>query len=253
MSLCEAETSVAAPLTSRLQTPYAVVETIKEGRCSLITAYVLVCFTLEYAMVQLFMASVMFSYGLKVGPNTYLIHDLFFTLVLALAISRTPPQTKLGKEIPPQRFFTKYFIFKLFSQLACFPAFQLIALRSLSSQSWYEKYDPNDDDPLNAWYATENSVVAFVGLVQVMIASVVSTIGAPFRMPWYSNYSHLVCLFLQGIFVVGQLFATHNAFTSEFLDIKPMPTDYCFLLVFIMLCNIVVSVGLEVFGSKYLM
>lgn len=41
VSLCEAETSVAAPITSRLQTPSAVVDTMKEGKCSLITAYVL--------------------------------------------------------------------------------------------------------------------------------------------------------------------------------------------------------------------
>jgi cation-transporting P-type ATPase 13A2 len=47
VSLCEAETSVAAPVTSRLQTPGAVVDIIKEGRCSLITSYVLVMFNVS--------------------------------------------------------------------------------------------------------------------------------------------------------------------------------------------------------------
>lgn len=60
VSLCEAETSVAAPITSRLQTPGAVVDVLKEGRCSLITAYVLISFNVMYAVIQLFMVCVSF-------------------------------------------------------------------------------------------------------------------------------------------------------------------------------------------------
>lgn len=245
VSLCEGETSVAAPITSRLQTPGAVIDTIREGRCSLITAYVLVCFTLEYAMIQLFMACNMYSYGLKIGDYTYLIHDLLFTLVLALIISRTPPSDTLGPSRPPQRFFTRHFLFKLFSQMICFPVFQLIALEALSRCNWYDEYDPSKDKPLSETYATENSTIAFVGLVQVMISSVVSTVGEPYRKAWYTNYPHVICLLVQTVFVIGQLLASHNAFTSDFLEIKPMNRDFCGVLVVIMLANTVVSLGLE--------
>jgi magnesium-transporting ATPase (P-type) len=249
VSLCEGETSVAAPITSRLQTPGAVIDTIREGRCSLITAYVLVCFTLEYAMIQLFMACNMYSYGLKIGDYTYLIHDLLFTLVLALIISRTPPSDTLGPSRPPQRFFTRHFLFKLFSQMICFPIFQLIALEALSRCSWYEKYDADQDKPLSETYATENSAIAFVGLVQVMISSVVSTVGEPYRKAWYTNYPHVACLLLQTVFVIGQLFASHNPFTSDFLEIKPMNRNFCGVLVVIMIANTAVSLALEKIGQ----
>jgi cation-transporting P-type ATPase 13A2 len=251
VSLCEAESSVAAPITSRHMTPWAVIETIKEGRCSLMTAYVLVCFTIEYAMIQLFMICNMFSFGLKIGSYTYLIHDLFFTLILALIISRTPPYPILGTHCPPQRFFTKYFLFKLFSQLICFPIFQLIAIRALSAQSWYTRYEPDTSDPLHETYADENSVIAFIGLVQVMIASVVSTVGPPYRMPWYTNRNHLICLVVQGVFIFGLLFASRNAFTTEFLKIKPMPVKFCFLLSFIGFCNAIVSGLLAHIGEYF--
>jgi len=44
VSLCDAETSVAAPITSKIQTPGSVIDVMIEGRCSLITAYVLILY-----------------------------------------------------------------------------------------------------------------------------------------------------------------------------------------------------------------
>jgi cation-transporting P-type ATPase 13A2 len=240
VSLCEAETSVAAPVTSRLQTPGAVVEVIKEGRCSLITAYVLVAFNIMYGTIQLFMAIMMYNFGLELGNNTYLIQDLFYTLVLGLAISITPPSQTLSKELPPQRFFTKYFCFKLFSQLICFPIFQLIALAALRRQSWYEKYDFGDD-PLSETYAYETSVIASLGLAQVMIASVVSTIDEPFRRNWYTNKYHVMALVFQTGFLLYQIFGRESYFMKEILEIRPLKIDFCWILILIILANCVVS------------
>ncbi|CAN0319787.1 unnamed protein product, partial [Ectocarpus fasciculatus] len=206
VSLCEAETSVAAPVTSRLQTPHAVVDVLKEGRCSLVTAYVLITFNIMYAVIQLFMVCMMYNFGLRVGDMTYLIQDLFFTLVLGLAIAITPPEKKLDSELPPQKFFTPYFCFKLVSQLICFPAFQLIALKVLEGQNFYDKYDSNGD-PLVDTYAYETSAIANMGLAQLMIASVVATVDHPFRMPWYTNMHHVGLLTVQGIFLLYQIFS----------------------------------------------
>jgi cation-transporting P-type ATPase 13A2 len=240
VSLCEAETSVAAPITSRLQTPGAVVEVIKEGRCSLITAYVLVAFNIMYGTIQLFMAIMMYNYGLELGNNTYLVQDLFYTLVLGLAISITPPCDVLKTEHPPQRFFTKYFCFKLFSQLICFPVFQLIGLAALRRQDWYTKYDFGDD-PLSETYAYETSVIASLGLAQVMIASVVSTIDEPFRKPWYTNKYHVSALVVQGGFLAYQIFGRSSYFIKEILEVRPLKIEFCWILVLIILANCVVS------------
>lgn len=240
VSLCEAETSVAAPVTSRLQTPGAVVEVIKEGRCSLITAYVLVAFNIMYGTIQLFMAIMMYNFGLEIGNNTYLIQDLFYTLILGLAISITPPSQTLSKELPPQRFFTKYFCFKLFSQLICFPIFQLIALEALKRQSWYVKYEFGSN-PLSETYAYETSVVASMGLAQVMIASVVSTIDEPFRRNWYTNKYHVMALVFQTGFLLYQIFGRESYFMREILEIRPLKIDFCWILILIMIANCVVS------------
>ena len=236
VSLCEAETSVAAPITSRYQTPGSVVDVIKEGRCSVITAYVLVSFNIMYATIQLFNAIMMYHYGLLVGNNTYLIQDLFYTLFLGLAISITPPAETLGNKLPPLRFFTKYLFLKLFLQLLCFPIFQVIILEVLSNQSWYVKYDCNNN-PLQDTLSYETSVIASTGLFQLIIASIVSCIDKPFRQEWYKNKYHLTAIFFQTVFLIYQIFSRKNYFTYQVLEIQSLPFHFCWILIFLLALN----------------
>jgi cation-transporting ATPase 13A2 len=251
VSLCEAETSVAAPVTSRLQTPGAVIDVLKEGRCSLITAYVLISFNVMYAVIQLFMVCLMYKIGLKIGDATYLIQDLFFTLVLGLAISLTPPSDVLSKERPPPKFLNAVYAFKLFGQMLCFIAFQLIALEALKASSFYDGgYVLEDDqDPLSETYSDETSVISIMGLSQVLIASVVSTIGHPFRVRWFYNPYHVTCLFLQSGFVLYQLFARKNYFLRHILVIKPLPYHFCFIILIIMAANAVSCIVIDLIGD----
>ena len=52
VSLCDADASVAAPLTSKNQSVSCVIDVVAEGRCSLITAYNIFQFIMLYAFVQ---------------------------------------------------------------------------------------------------------------------------------------------------------------------------------------------------------
>jgi hypothetical protein len=52
LSLCQAEASIAAPLTSRAATVQAMVAVIAEGRCSLAAAYAIFRFIMSYALIQ---------------------------------------------------------------------------------------------------------------------------------------------------------------------------------------------------------
>jgi hypothetical protein len=52
LSLCQADASVAAPLTSRRASVAAMATVIKEGRCALAAAYSIFRFIMSYALVQ---------------------------------------------------------------------------------------------------------------------------------------------------------------------------------------------------------
>lgn len=249
VSLCDAETSVAAPVTSKLASPSATVAVLREGRASLITAYVLIMFNIMYAMIQLMMATLLYHYGLIAGDYMYLIQDLFFTLVLGLAISYTKPCEKLSSTLPPSRFLTAYFMSRLAMFLLCFILFQILALWILSLQSFYNEYET--DDPLKETYSYESSVIDTLALAQLMMASYFASIGKPFRESWYTNHYHLSLLGLQSIWVLFQVFTNTNPFAKDFLQLKSLPVYFGFLLLTIMLLNFICCMGIKIYCDRY--
>lgn len=234
VSLCDCETSVAAPIASRLQDPLSVVDVIREGRCSLITAYVLIIFNILYGIIQLFNTVLLFRYGLIPGIYMYLAEDIFYTLLLGLAISITLPSNSFTEDVPPTRFLDFYLLFKMFSQLIVFVIFQIAALWLLSSQSFYVRYET--DDPLSSTYSYEATTLYCMSLFQLMAASLVSTMGEPFRCPWFTNPLHVSLLVFQLAWLFYQLFGD-DSFTNDILELEPLPTYFAWELVGLMVLN----------------
>lgn len=164
---------------------------------------------------------------------------------LGLAISLTPPASSLGVEVPPSRFLVSHQVMKLILQIINFVAFQFIALYLLSQQEFYVKYET--DDPLSESYSYEASTISNIALAQIMIASVVSSIGKPFRKPWFTNKFHVAALFVQILFLLYQLFSPENKFTKNILSLRPIPTSFATMLVALILANIFVSFVLTSF------
>lgn len=98
-------------------------------------------------------------------------------------------------------------------------------------------------------YADETSVISIIGLSQVLIASVVSTIGHPFRVRWYENPFHVTSLCLQSGFILYQLFSRRNYFLRHILVIKPLPHDFCVVLLVIMGINCAACFVVDILGD----
>lgn len=156
-----------------------------------------------------------------------------------MAISLTPPASFLGVEVPPSRFLVSHQVIKLFLQIINFVAFQFMALYLLSQQEFYVKYET--DDPLSESYSYEATTISNIALAQIMIASVVSSIGKPFRKPWFTNKYHVAALFFQILFLLYQLFSPENKFTKNILSLQPIPMSFATMLVALILINIFVS------------
>lgn len=238
VSLCDTATTVAAAIVSTLQTPLAVVDVLLEGRCSLVTAYVLVNFNIMYAIIQLFMTCFLNNIGLVFGDYMYLVQDMFFSLFLGLCIANTPPSDKLSVKLPPQSLFNPGLMAKLLIQLGIFPAFQAITLKVLYAQKWCTPY--TTDDPLNESYANEGAALNIIALAQLMIASVVVTIGQPYRQAWYTNKSHIGVMCLHAAYILYLLFGKDNEFMKG-MDNKPAPHSFQGILIGLIAANIFVS------------
>lgn len=249
VSLCDAETTVAASIVSRKQVPTAVVEVLKEGRCSLITAYCLVSFNIMYAIIQLFMTCYLNNVGLKFGDNMYIVQDLFYSLFLGLSIAYTGPQDELDVKLPPQRYLSFGLLLKLFGQLTIFPLFQYFGLLLLRTQSWYSAYET--DEPLTGSISYESTTVNAIALAQLMIASVVVTIGKPFRKPWYTSQMHLACFAGQSIWLLYILFGKYDSFLRMMSNL-PVKTDFAIIILCLIACNCVVSGLWTKFADRFI-
>jgi magnesium-transporting ATPase (P-type) len=249
VSLCDAETSVAAPVTSKDQTPGSVVDVLKEGRCSLVTAYVLIIFNMNYAVIQLCLAFSMYYYGLKVGDYMYLIQDLFFAFFLGLAISYSGPTKSLSETLPPRRFLVPYIMSRLLLNIFTYVLFQMLALYVLSLQSFYSRYET--DDPLNDTYSYETSSIFNLSLSQLLIAAIVSTIGKPFREAWYENRSLVYLMLVQAGYILFQIFGGDNYFLTNIIELEAMPTYYGFIQLAIIALHLVVCFAIRNFCEYF--
>jgi cation-transporting P-type ATPase 13A2 len=248
ISLCDTATTVAAAVVSTKQTPLAVVEVLKEGRCSLVTAYVLVCYNISYAIIQLFMTCYLNNMGLVFGDNMYIVQDLFFSLILGLCISDLGPAETLSVKLPPKSLFCPGLMVKLLLQLGIFPAVQAITLELLKTQDWYTEYET--DDPLNDSWAVEGATLNIVALAQLMIAAVVVTIGKPYRKPWYTSRNLLIVLALQGAYILYLLFGETNPFMKGVSN-KHVPRRFAGIILSIIAANIGLSAAATKFADLF--
>mmetsp|Transcript_29272 Transcript_29272/g.64753 ORF Transcript_29272/g.64753 Transcript_29272/m.64753 type:complete len:705 (-) Transcript_29272:814-2928(-) len=205
VSLCEAEASVAAPMTSKQQSIASMVKVVSEGRCTLMATYQIFQFIIGYALVQAFETNLMYTYALNVGNYQFLIQDLFFTTVLAAFMGFTEPRSKLSRQKPMDRVMSLPLLVSTVLQLVVVVVFQLLSLWLLSRQAGYEPtLGPPD---LRLAMAPENTTTYLVALSQYIILALVFNKGAPHRSPIYTNITLLASIAAQVAFVLYSLYA----------------------------------------------
>lgn len=83
ISLSEAEASIAAPFTSAVQNIECVVTLLREGRCSMATAFQSFKFIELYALIQFFSVVLLVTMGCNVTDRQFLYIDLLALIPLA--------------------------------------------------------------------------------------------------------------------------------------------------------------------------
>jgi len=93
-----------------VQTPYSVMDVLKEGICSLYSEFCLDNFNIMYAIIQLFMTCYLNNLGLVFADYVYLIQYFFFlfSLLLGLAIASAGPHERLSEMRAPPRLFVPW-------------------------------------------------------------------------------------------------------------------------------------------------
>eukprot|EP00798_Chlamydomonas_sp_ICE-L_P017927 gene17927-24321_t len=238
VSLCEAEASVAAPMTSKHQSIESMITVISEGRCTLMATYQIFQFIIGYALVQAFMTNLMYTHALNVGNYQYLIQDLFFTTVSAGLMGYTVPRATLSNKKPVKRVMSVPIMTSTVLQLLVVVVFQFIALYMLRQQPDYVRTE--GDKELHLVKTPENTTLYLVALAQYVILALVFNKGKPHRSPMVTNYALFISLLIQFGFVLYSLFSI-DPFNSKVQELvnedPPMTLDFRAALLGLMCIN----------------
>ena len=98
VSLSEAEASIAAPFTCKKQDIGCIIDLLKEGRCSLTTAFQCIKFMSLYSMIQFCSVSILYSFKSNLGDFQYVYVDLILLFPLSGFMSYTKSAHTLSKQ-----------------------------------------------------------------------------------------------------------------------------------------------------------
>jgi len=106
ISLSEAEASIAAPFTSKVQDISCVIDLLREGRAALTTTFQAFKFIELYSLIQLFTVSMLYMDGVNLSNNQFLYIDIGVLVPLCVFQSLTGAHHKLTKELPQESLFS---------------------------------------------------------------------------------------------------------------------------------------------------
>ena len=105
ISLSEAEASIAAPFTSKVQDIRCVVTLLREGKAAMITSFQAFKFIELYSVIQLISCTMLYAIGNNITDSQFLYIDLITLVPLSIFQAWTGSYHKLTKDIPTSTLF----------------------------------------------------------------------------------------------------------------------------------------------------
>ncbi|KAL4710496.1 hypothetical protein ACJJTC_008898 [Scirpophaga incertulas] len=253
ISLSEAEASVAAAFTSRVQNIKCVIILALEGRCALSTCFAIFKYMALYSIIQFLSILILYNVFSILGNNQFLYIDLVLTTLLALSMGRAGPGPVLTKHSPPVSLVAVESILPLILQVTLVLLIQLAALHLLYAQPWFVPVHGGPDvEQVECW---ENTVVFIITSFQYLIMACVYAKGWPFRSLFCSNLAMVLTLLSQVVLVVTMWLCPWK-WMAEFMELVVMDltkheeSAFRLYLLLLPLIHIILALGIEVTFSN---
>eukprot|EP00200_Dunaliella_tertiolecta_P004519 CAMPEP_0202343544 /NCGR_PEP_ID=MMETSP1126-20121109/3613_1 /ASSEMBLY_ACC=CAM_ASM_000457 /TAXON_ID=3047 /ORGANISM="Dunaliella tertiolecta, Strain CCMP1320" /LENGTH=1592 /DNA_ID=CAMNT_0048934615 /DNA_START=141 /DNA_END=4919 /DNA_ORIENTATION=+ len=244
VSLCDAEASIAAPMTSRISHVGVMISVVAEGRCSMITSLIIFKYTMVYAFIQVLALALLYNRGLTVGNFQWLLEDMLHTTLLASCMALTEPARKLGLQRPPSRVLCLAVCLPVLAQVAVDTVFQLLALYLLEHEVWFEPFDASAHKALNISVSEkrpEAGVLFIIACWQLVINALVFNVGKPFRRGLWTNSWLLGVLTVLVTFDSYVLWAPGDSFRRKVPAVIDLPLMFRAKLFGLVLANLVAA------------
>ena len=243
ISLSEAEASVAAPFTSRVFDVSCVPQVIKEGRAALVTSFSCFKYMSLYSAIQFTSVSFLYASASNLGDFQFLYIDLLLILPIAIFMGWTGPYPKLANKRPTASLVSPKVLTPLLGQIIICVLIQFVCFKLVQQQPWYKppKVDKEESNSKNS----QNTTLFLVSCYQYILASVVLSVGPPFRQPMTQNVP-LVATLVAALLISTYMLLDPAAWLYKLMDLTYTSPGFKTLLFAIALVGFFISYGCEI-------
>jgi cation-transporting P-type ATPase 13A2 len=241
LSLSEAEASIAAPFTSKIQNISPIIKLLREGRTSLVTCFQMFKFMALYSMIQFCTVIMLYNIGSNLGNWQFLYIDLFLVIPLSITMSRTGSYKQLDRSRPTGHLISFSVLFSVISQITIQSLFQIFIYFNMESQKWFKYLKPKDDLNIESM---ENTVLFLYSWPQYIFVVMAFSVGKPFRKPMYTNYLLMLSIIVFGA-ITYMMILVPSAKISKVMQLVSIPTSFKVRIVLLSIVNLAIWYGVE--------
>ncbi|KAL4487111.1 hypothetical protein ABPG72_001563 [Tetrahymena utriculariae] len=261
ISLGEAEASIAASFTSKIQNISIIEYILREGRCCLATSFQCFKFMALYSIIQTCTTAILYQRGAVPGDYQFLYWDLFIILPLAFLIGLTDSAEKLTVKTPSHRLFSYQNIFSVIGLGIIQFIFLIIPIAIIAPQKWYiSPIDINimsQSDPSELLSNSfDNAVLFWVSNFQYICSVIAFSVGSKYKKPFYTNIYFtffLVAIITLSIYSVFSQDMNYTeffqisaiAYDSQGNSMSEMPYYWRYIFGGIIIANMIINILYE--------
>eukprot|EP00331_Platyophrya_macrostoma_P000052 CAMPEP_0176405802 /NCGR_PEP_ID=MMETSP0127-20121128/536_1 /TAXON_ID=938130 /ORGANISM="Platyophrya macrostoma, Strain WH" /LENGTH=538 /DNA_ID=CAMNT_0017784893 /DNA_START=162 /DNA_END=1778 /DNA_ORIENTATION=+ len=205
VALSEAEASISAPFSSKVLNISALLEILREGRCTLATNFQCFKFMALYSMIQFTATCILYLQLANLADMQFLWQDLFIIIPVFVTMSFTGPCDELSVDMPPDSLFSLTCLVSVFGQILLQFVGQIILLLILKQQDFFVPADATREaGDFNLVSQESGTLFAYSSMLLIAIILAFS-IG---RKHWYTNISFTIVIIVSIALLLAFFFAT---------------------------------------------
>jgi len=244
VSLSEAEASIAAPFTSKIQDISCIPILLKQGRSALATSFQAFKYMALYSIIQFTTITILYYHLVELTNVHYYHIDIIIILFLSATMAMSDTNNELTIDTPTSRLISVQVLTSVIGSGIIQILFQVFAYNLLTYQSWY---DPKFEGFSDKIASPENTTLYIVSIYQYCVVALAFIVGRPFRKPFYTNVWFSISLV---VLMIVNLLLTYNPFNWAMYDPElgievEVPSDWIRKLTFIIIINSIATMACE--------
>jgi cation-transporting ATPase 13A2 len=248
LSLADSEASIAAPFTSKVQDISCIPILLREGRACLASTIISFKYAELYAIIESFTVVILYYIGTNLTDSQYVYADLFLAFPLSIFQTYTSANNELSKHMPPPSLLSREVMTSVITQTVIQMSFLVATFKTIKEVelgNFYVDCKVQPTPGAGEYPCTKGSSVFIVMAFMLISVSIALNVTGSFRKSLLTNKILLFCMFI--IFAVQiSLLVNQEIFgLKHYLNIITMSSIAKNMLVWVILFNLVFTIGIE--------